>query len=207
MNFLQNKLFYNDLETTGVDPKIHGVVQIAFILADAHGNELAEYSSYCRPFKEDLIDPAALEVTGLALSQLETFPNPADVYHEMRLIFSKHGKKGNKDLRFIPAGYNNQFDLEFLLAWMTKIDGKFAFWDFLQMAGIDVMPVCRALRFSGILNIPNAKLSTVCEYLKIPIKAHDALSDVRATKILTERIYTKIFEQTTGKPHCMLGPL
>jgi exonuclease I len=200
-----HKIFWNDVETTGTDPKIHGILQIAFILADAEGNEVTEYSSFCHPLKDDKVDPKALEITGITLEQMASFPSPYTVYHAVRTILDKHGHKGMKSLRFIPAGYNNQFDLEFLMAWMTKIDSKFAFWDFLQMTGIDVMPVCRAFRHAEIFKIPNTKLGTVCDLFKIPLKAHDALADIRATKELTEKIYGQIFQQWTGKPYGLLG--
>lgn len=205
-SLVPHKIFYNDVETTGTDPKQHGILQIAFILSDAEGKELIEYSSFCHPLKDDKIDPKALEVNGITLDQMASFPSPYTVYHAVRTILDKFGHKGMKSLRFIPAGYNNQFDLEFLNAWMTKIDSKFAFWDFLQMAGIDVLPVCRAFRYAGIFKIPNTELKTVCNHLDIPINAHDALADVRATKELTERIYGKIFYQWTGVSYGLLGP-
>ena len=199
------KIFWNDIETGGVNPKTDAILQIAFII-DLEGEEIVSFNSFVKPFNGAMVSDEALKVTGIKREDIDRFPDAYSVYHEMRKLLDAHGYKKQKAYRYVPAGYNNQFDLEFLLEWMTQIDSKFAFWDFLQMTPIDPLPILRALRFAGILPIQDTKLSTVCEYLRIPLAAHDALSDIRATKIVTERLYTKIFKLWTGKEYRLLGP-
>ena len=53
----------------------------------------------------------------------------------------------------------------------------------------DPFPVIQYLSAIGKINSINNKLSTICEYFKIDIKnAHDALVDIRATKVLIEKL-------------------
>jgi DNA polymerase III subunit epsilon len=206
VNTPKPKIFWNDIETGGTDPKTDALLQIAFIIDDGTGAELATFNSYIAPLKGDLIHDEALAKNGITREQIKTFPDPYLVYHSMRQILGQHGYCKRKDLRYIPAGYNNQFDLDFILAWMTKLDSKFAFWDFLQFRPFDPLPILRALQHSKIIDLPNLELKTVCDHLKIPIEAHNALSDIRATKEVTTRLYTKIFKLWTGNEYTLLGP-
>lgn len=201
----RKKIFWNDTETGGIDPKKDALLQIAFIIDDGSGNELAEFNSYIKPLRGKMVYDDALKVNNITREQIETFPDPHLVYDRIRKILDQHGYKGNKSLRYVTAGYNNQFDLDFIMQWMTDIDSKFAFWEYLQMMPIDPLPTLRALRHAGILEIPNLDLKTICTKLNIPIQAHDALSDIRATKELTMRLYTKIFKLWTGKDYTLLG--
>jgi len=42
--------------------------------------------------------------------------------------------------------------------------------------------------FQGQLSLPNYKLQTVCEHFGVQIDAHDALSDIKATRELLQMI-------------------
>ena len=50
----------------------------------------------------------------------------------------------------------------------------------------DPYPVLTYLKTLGKIEIENLKLVTVCDYFKIQIDAHDAMSDILATKKLIE---------------------
>ena len=42
------------------------------------------------------------------------------------------------------------------------------------------------LEYKGLIELPGYKLANVCEYFGIPIKSHDAMSDIEATRILIQ---------------------
>jgi division protein CdvB (Snf7/Vps24/ESCRT-III family) len=50
------------------------------------------------------------------------------------------------------------------------------------------MPIINVLNYKGSINLVNAKLITACENFGITIDAHDALSDIKATRELMQRI-------------------
>ena len=74
-----NKVLFLDLETTGLNPKLNGVIQIAG-LVEVDGIVVEEFSCNVAPFKNDKIDDKALEVNKLTEQQIKGFPQPGEIF-------------------------------------------------------------------------------------------------------------------------------
>jgi DNA polymerase III epsilon subunit-like protein len=189
---MNKKIFWSDLETTGTDPHRHSIIQIACMI-ESEGKIIDSFESKMRPLPGREIDPIALAVNGVCIEETKEYPRPEEVYFNFQTFCAKHGQAGDKANRFVPAGYKNDFDLDFLNDWHTTMNSKFAFWDYLQFQPIDVYPICVALWRCGVLPIKNVQLGTVCEHYGIAIDAHDAMSDIKACREVTYKVLKGAF--------------
>jgi DNA polymerase-3 subunit epsilon len=191
------KILYFDVETTGRDPKIHDIVQLSgFIEID--GVEKETFDFRIKPFDLKAVDPEALGITGLTLKEISEYPEPKEVYKKIIELFSKYVNKYDKADKFYPAGYNVKFDLDFLQELFHKCGDIYGTGTWQNWKAIDPLPVLQFMDGIGLMALPNYKLSTVCEHFGIKITAHNALSDIRATRELIERIEAEYFNQEKG---------
>lgn len=200
------KILWIDLETTGIDKNQNGICQIAALI-EIDNKIVDQFESKMRTRKR--VDLKALEVTGFTFDQVtKSFPDPTIVFNQFVSFLSKYGRAGDKQNRFIMAGYNAPFDLDFLSQWFQEMTGgPYTYWDYLQFSPIDPLPICRAMRYAGIIDTVDTKLESICKHFEIPIDAHDAMSDIKATRELCHKIFEKMFSSYTGKNHGLLGPI
>jgi len=181
-----NKKIYFDLETTGVDPIKNGIIQMAAII-EVDDKEVEEFNFKIKPFHDDIIEAEALKVSGTTTEDIKGYDDPHPTYNKIVSIFDKYIDKFDRTDKFIVCGYNVRFDMEFLTSFFVKNGNDYLFSYFGQPK--DPFPVIQYLSAIGKINSINNKLSTICEYFKIDIKnAHDALVDIRATKVLIEKL-------------------
>jgi DNA polymerase III epsilon subunit-like protein len=180
------KILYFDCETTGTDPIEQDITQISGMI-EVDGKIEEKFNFRCQPINWEGISPEALQVTGISIEELKTNPTPQQTYNKLVALFSKYVDKYDRNDKFYPAGYNVRFDLEFLQSFFIKQGDKFGSGSWQNWRAIDALPIVHFLDFTGRLRLPNYKLSTVCDYYGISIKAHDAMSDIEATRAL---IYT-----------------
>jgi DNA polymerase III subunit epsilon len=199
------KILWNDLETGSTDPKTGAILQIAAVV-EIDGEIVDQFESKIKPLPGKIVSDEALEINGISRNDLDSFPESITVYNQFRSMLNKYGPHGKQN-RYTPAGYNNKFDLDFLCQWHLDITGKpYAFWDYLQFCPIDPLSTLQAMRFSGVLQgLADTKLETVCKYFGIEIKAHDALSDVFATRELSHMLFRKLWCGYTGGNFCLFG--
>ena len=60
---------------------------------------------------------------------------------------------------------------------------------------IDPLGVLYFMDGMGKISLPNYKLETVCDHFGIKIDAHDAISDIRATKQLIDILDKLLFKE------------
>jgi DNA polymerase III epsilon subunit-like protein len=106
------KEFYLDCETTGLDPKINGIWQIAGMIVV--GNQVEPFSLMMRPFESDRITPEALEVSKMTEEEMRALPKPRTIYAKLIDLMGRHVDKFDKSEKFIFLGYNARFDSQFL---------------------------------------------------------------------------------------------
>lgn len=184
------KILWLDTETTGTDPKRNGVVQIAGIL-ELNGKEEC-FDFKVRPFDDDLIEDDALAVNGFTRDQLAGFMPPTEVHSAITSILSRHIDRYNRKDKLVVAGYNAQFDLNFMHAFFKKCgDPYFGSWVWWPGLDVSVLAMQRLMPVRHLL--PNFKLTTLAEYLHIipEGEAHDAMIDIR----MTRAIYHYMFPQ------------
>lgn len=200
------KILYIDVETTGLDWNLHGIVQLAFII-EVDGQVVEQHQFKTLPFIQDTVDKKAMEVNGLFKSYttveggydwqwLDEQRPAASVWDEVKAIWLKYIDRYNSQDKFIVAGYNCQaFDIPFLRKWIEKCEPSTRYsvaGAFLGHTCLDPLPIFQLWKASGHFNdgqLPNLKLETVCALLEVDHEvAHDALADIKATRILVKRV-------------------
>jgi len=186
-----NKIFWLDLETTGVLPGINGIIQLAALI-ELDGKVEEELNLLMRPMKKHTVEPEALTVNKTTEAQITAYPHPADQFAILENTLNRYVNRFEKLDKFILAGYNvSAFDEPFLRQFFvdnaaTREDrakgGYFGSWFFWPKR--DVQTYLSEHIAEHSLRLPNYRLATICEHFNIPIEAHDAMSDIKATRTL-----------------------
>jgi DNA polymerase III epsilon subunit-like protein len=192
-----DRLVVFDLETGGLDPLRHPVVQVAMIALDGSWREV-DHLEVKVQFDVSKVDPEALarnsydpEVWArLAVSEGSALQSISG-FLKRHATLQKRGKNPPHRPYTIArlCGHNAaRFDGEFLAAWFKRADL------FCPAACYEVLDTLQLLRWFrlGVTDQDGPEtleLGVVCKRLGIPLdNAHDALSDVRATAALARRL-------------------
>lgn len=180
------KIMFIDTETTGVDHNFNALIQVAGILYDRTDDALQELERFnfkIRPFASDIIESKALEVNNMTMDEILEFPPPEEVYPKLVNIFNKYVEKYNRKDKFIFAGYNAQFDYNFLRRFLKKNNDNY-FGSYFHFPPLDIMNLLCFFLHERRNELNNFKLKTVCEYLNLSPpegKWHDAMTDIEMT--------------------------
>ena len=174
------KILFFDVETTGLDAKKQDIIQIAGIV-EIDGEVKEEFNFTCQPFSYENISKEALEVHGMDIEQLKTFQTPQEMYKKLTKIFDKYINRYNKLDKFIPAGQNVNFDIGFLIEFFKKNGNPYCM-AYIDYHKLDLMALTMALHLNGKEQFENFRLETVANKWGIEFSAHDAMSDIRATR-------------------------
>lgn len=186
------KILYFDVETTGLNPRVNDIVQLAGII-EIDGEIKERFNYRIQPFSFENISQEALDITGNTIEGLKNHTKPFVIYKELINMFSRYVDKFNKADKFVPVGYNVNFDIGFLREWFIK-NGDLYYGSWINYKYVDPLAVFYMLESIGKVNYPDYKLSTVCEHLGFSIDAHDALSDISATR----DVYKYLVKQLGG---------
>lgn len=201
------KILWFDTETGGTDEKTDALIQLAAIV-EVNGEVVDEIDLKMQALPGKKINNEAISKHGMTLEMISKFESPTSCMERFEKMLLKHNPYPTKTGRYVMAGYNPDFDCRFLSQWYQDITaGPYAYWKHLQFSPIDVLPTLRAMRHAGVIDIPDTKLETVCAHLNITLNAHDALSDIRATRQLTHMIYGRIFSDWKKQTWGLLGPI
>ena len=143
-----------------------------------------------RPFgDESTVDPEALRVNGRAMEQIFRLPAPQKSISDLQDILDFNVNKYDRSDKLVLAGYNINFDEQFLRNAFKKA-GKSYFGSYFHWPKLDVASVVAEeilLKMNGG-KPKNFKLKTVCEFMGIELDPHDALNDIRATRNLFKKL-------------------
>lgn len=187
---MRNIEFWYDFETTGLDISTgSAVVQVSYQIVE-NGEVKFEVNEFINPFsypREVTISAEALRINGRKESEFESFKSLETVFLEMLTLLSKNYPKDKLTL----IGYNNStFDKYFIEEWFTLFNRNF--WQYFKWKQIDVFEMVKFLQHIGFMGSTyNQKLQTIAEHLKVVDKDynwHDSLNDVRATRLIFEKI-------------------
>lgn len=180
------KILFFDTETTGINHQVNEIVQFS-ALVEIDGEVTDQINVMIQPTKWDNIDKGALETTGMTIDQLKTFEEPAVAFRKIEQFFQKHIDKYNKNDKFYPAGHNVSFDLDFLQSFWRQYD-RYGTGTYQNWRAIDTRTITNFMIMAKMMtDLPDTKLSTLCDHFGIEIKAHDAMSDIIATRELLKR--------------------
>ena len=187
----KQKIFYFDLETSGLDSKKHAILSLSGIM-EIDGKIVDKIDLTMKPFQGDMIDPTALEINGFTMEQIKTFDDPKIAFKKLISFFSKYIDRYDKNDKFSLAGYNIvQFDIPFLEELFKKChDVYFGSW--VDGEPLDIYQVVLFMKKLGIITTKSTKLSIIAEDLNIPLKAHDATNDILATRQIYYELINKI---------------
>lgn len=184
-----NGILWLDVETTGLDCKVNGVIQIAFLL-EVNGKVVDKFHSNIKPFDDCVYTEKAEEIHGKSKKEISKYPEESDVMINLIRFLDK-----NKYLYRYPkltiAGYNSRFDMDFLIQLFERSSSKYYY--FFNYYDKDVYALVKILDISGILNGKvSKKLEPICEVMGVKLeKAHDAMADIVATRKLYKKITKK----------------
>lgn len=132
------KIFFFDLETTGISCTRHGIHQVSFdIVIDGKTKESANLR--VRPHPAAVIEQAALDIAGVTKEQILSYPDMKEGYEKLIETLSKYVDRYNRSDKFFLAGYNNSaFDNQFLRAFFTQNGDKY-FGSWFWSNSIDIM--------------------------------------------------------------------
>lgn len=176
------KACYIDVETTGLSAYKNDIIQIACLI-EINGEVVEEYTSLIKPFNFDAINDQALEVSGTNREDLKNYPEPKIVHNKLCDILGKYVNKFERSDKFTPVGYNVNFDCDFLYQFFKKNEDRY-YGSWFNWKLVDPLAILYAMDYKRKIALPNYKLTTVCQHFGIPLKAHDALEDIRATREL-----------------------
>ena len=196
------KILFIDLETSGIDPHKHGVIQIAGVI-EVDGAVAEEFSFDCSLYPDQACDPKALQVTGKTPQQISGYPAPGLAYKSLLAIFDKYIDRYNKNDKFHMVGQNPQFDYAFLTEFFRR-NGNAYFYAYVQYYLIDLIAITALFRSAGKIDVPNMKLPTMTAYFGIKHKAHDAMEDIKATRQLYH-LYADLIRQVVMPPAVQNG--
>lgn len=180
------KVLYIDVETTGTDPAKHGIIQIGAIIETA-GIVAEELDLKCAAHEGAEIDNEALRITGTDRAELQKRMSSFEAFLLFREFLNRHIEPYDRADKCYPAGYNVHFDLDFVQNWFRFHGDKYGIGSYVNWRRLDPLPILFMKDFTGSLHLPDYRLETVCRHFGIAIEAHDALSDIRATrKLLAE---------------------
>ena len=184
------KIFFFDLETTGIKYWRNGIHQISGqIVIDGETKEYFNFNVCPNPQCE--IDDEALKVCNVTRQQILSYPPIKDVYNQLIELLSKYIDKYDKTDKFFLAGYNNaSFDNHFLKAFFVQ-NGDNYFYSWFWVNSIDVMVLASQYLMTERSKMKDFKQETVARELGIPIesvKLHDAKYDIELTKAIWDII-------------------
>ena len=150
-----------DVETTGLDPRSDEALQIALVRGD--GEVLL--SRYVRP-EHHSSWPLAQRTHGISPSMVEGCASLASLKPEIEKVF--------EDVDLI-VGYNVAFDLSFLQAAGASFGNALVFDVMREFAPVAGRWDADSQRYAWV------SLAYCAKYYRVPLRAHDALGDARAT--------------------------
>lgn len=171
------KILWLDTETTGTDSRRHSIIQIGCIV-EVGGEVRVEQEFLFQPTGE--VEKEALQVNGKTMEAVMAHPHAATSFREFVRFLEQWVDRYDRQDKFLIAGYNVDFDIQFLRAMFlehgNRFFGAYFFWPSLDVKGTLVE------EWERLPRMENFKLGTVCGGLGIELDAHDALNDIRATR-------------------------
>lgn len=184
------RLVFIDLETAGGETW-RPIMQLAVVVIGSNNNELEAYEAKLR-FRESIADQRTLQGSRYTREVWKRCAKSAHcVAHELSDLLKRHATidQTARDGRVFQVAqlvaHNAAFDGEFLKAWFSRME---VFFPASPRILCTVQRAMWAFHENKSLTPPDDfKLETLCAYFGIPFpasKAHDALTDVRATVAL-----------------------
>lgn len=183
------KIFYLDEETTGTNPVVNDIIQLAGII-EIDGQVIERVNMNCQPFDWEAVEEQALRVNGLSIAKLRTFQEPKEMHSALLKVSGKYVDKYDKTDKFTLAGQKVGFDADFLKEFFIKCGDQY-YGSWFNWRHVDLLSVVRWLRYVGRIELENDRLETIAAHFGITFDAHDAMADIETTRTLLKMIAEK----------------
>lgn len=197
-------IFCIDVETTGLNYKENGLIEIA-ILADV-GNYIEDrLYIQIQPFDDDIINyENELGQSSMSWKQFKHFNmeslwnclviphqkkvgdlrtglSSAEAIDKITAFFDKFINKYDiKEKAFI-LGYNVRFDLDFLSEFFRKCDNNYL-GSYINWRLLDPLYLMWTQSYNSVFKNENFKLETIAKAFRLEHYPHNALSDIEVTR-------------------------
>ena len=170
-----------DVETTGINPRVHQIVSIGALLLDRTTLDTVKSMSTLVQLTPEAFaqaNPKAMQIHGLTLSQLKAAPTPAEVVTRFLDTFGAD---------FYFCGWNVCFDTQFLRALFDQA-GRLEDFDTFRYHRLDLWSVLELAWLRGLLQAPPDSLSIACGLFGIRRPCvHDAMEDARVSALILKK--------------------
>lgn len=187
------KILWIDTETTGLDFEKNEIIQLAMFFECTEKQVKQVFDLKIRPTNFKDISEEAIKTHGISIKEMKSFPSASEVYSHLKEILYKWVDPRKKETRITLGGQNVTFDSIFIDNFFKR-NGD---------------PYWRAFVTPGVFDLKNYtlqyelfhekkifdsySLSSVCEVLGVKlVKAHDAMSDILATRECCIKIWNEI---------------
>lgn len=181
---MTTKIFYYDLETTGLDERKHGVHQISGML-EIDGVIAERFDYRVQPHPKAQLDEVALAIGHVTAEIVKAYTPMGNVHAHLVAALAKYVDKYDTKDKIYPCGFNSAgFDNRFLRAWF-KQNGDPFFGSWFYGEELDVRVLAAQYLMKRRHGMPDFKLMSVARELSIEVdesKLHDALYDVELTR-------------------------
>lgn len=177
------KVFF-DVETTGVNPKLHCIHQIAGLI-EVDGEIVEQFDIKARPHPKAKIEPEALKICGVTEAQLMKYPPFETAYKKLILILSKYIDKFDTKDKAHLVGFNNRFFDDVFLRVFFELNNDLYIGSWFYTDSLDCIVLASQYLLERRANMPNFKQMSVAKELGIVVdkaKLHDAFYDVQLTR-------------------------
>ena len=179
---MSEKIIYLDTETTGLDAKLCDIWQIGAIIEN-YGEVVDKQNFFMAPHKKARIEVGALKLQNMTEKDLYALPDRDKQFKAFKKLLNSYVSPYTQEDKFLIIGYNVQFDIQFLRQFWLSFGDKY-FNSYFLVPAMDVMGLAGLYSVKYNIPFPNFKLQTVCDFFGVQIDAHDAMSDISATRAL-----------------------
>ncbi len=166
-----------DLETTGLNPKTDKIIEIGAVRVRG-GVATEQFETLVNPGRK--LEERITELTGIHDKELQEAPYIEAVLPKLINFIGED----------ILVGHRVLFDFSFIKKAAANMNISF------EKRGIDTLKLSR--RF--LPELESKKLTSLCGYYGIPIKAHRAVEDAKATAVLYEKLAEIFPDEDAYKP-------
>lgn len=189
-----------DIETGGLDPSWHEILQICILPLDANCEIRQDIIPFCidmKPEHPTRVEPEARRKNGISLERMMRGHDQdkakdllEDWVNKLKLPYTQYGNRK----RIQPLGQGFSFDKGFIQAWLG-IESYSSIFDGRHRDTEIVAAYLNDLAAMHAEKVPFSKinLSWLCKELKVPLeRAHDAMADC----VATAEVYRKLILRT-----------
>lgn len=187
------KILFIDVETTGLNPDIHGIHQISAIMVvnDYVANTPQAFNSNVQPHPSARVDTRSLGIAGVTYNQLASYPPMEQVFGEFQAFLSQYVDPSGQERIYI-GGYNSQaMEGPFMRQWYKHNGVEQMFRSHFHSATLDVMTLAVKHYMDKGIHPVSYSLENMARLSGIPYdvsKLHDAEYDNR----LAIKLYYKL---------------